>query len=359
MNSSQESAPFALDALPEIVLIKILENLTYDQVAKMRIISCYFNRICKQHLNRGFQRVDRLQSQYLKELKAKLPRRESARRNHPYARHCDILTAIDTRMNLLSMTFGKYMDANLCCFIPGKIMDEIYNVLRILKNTSPSNSRDQKDAPRTYEVLQELRDISSMAMEHFDDKVVPGLIRRHQQASSSSSGSGTSSPMVNLGPSRLLSSPGAAALFVASSPSTSSGNVIANPALAPHQKVMRDEFLALKKKMSEVMGKHKSARKEQNEKIENLQRTVNAQAALISSQTEMLKEINKKLLENEQKFADFLHAKGMASSPTKRPLPSVMTSPTDDGEQIENASSAPPTKKFKPIVLVCLKEKEL
>ena len=52
------------------------------------------------------------------------------------------------------MTFGKYMDANLCCFIPGKIMDEIYNVLRILKNTSPSNSRDQKDAPRTYEVLQ-------------------------------------------------------------------------------------------------------------------------------------------------------------------------------------------------------------
>ena len=52
------------------------------------------------------------------------------------------------------MTFGKYMDASLCCFIPGKIMDEIYNVLRILKTTSPSNSRDQKDAPRTYEVLQ-------------------------------------------------------------------------------------------------------------------------------------------------------------------------------------------------------------
>lgn len=269
MNSSPESDTFALEALPEIVLIKILENLTYDQVARMRIISVYFNRICKQHLNRGFQRVDRQQSQYLKELKSKLPRRESARRNHPYARHCDILTAIDTRMNLLSMTFGKYMDASLCCFIPGKIMDEIYNVLRILKTTSPSNSRDQKDAPRTYEVLQELRDISSMAMEHFDDKVVPGLIRRHQQASNSGSpgsGSGSGSPMVNLGPSRLLSSPGAAALFVASSPSTSSGNSIANPALAPHQKVMRDEFVALRKKMSEVMGKTKSARKEQKDR---------------------------------------------------------------------------------------------
>ena len=83
-----------------------------------------------------------------------------------------------------------------------------------------------------------------------------------------------------------------------------------------------------------------------------MQRTVNAQAALISSQTEMLKEINKKLLENEQKFADFLHAKGMASSPTKRPLPPVMSSPTskenDAVEQIENASSSePPAKKFR------------
>ena len=81
-----------------------------------------------------------------------------------------------------------------------------------------------------------------------------------------------------------------------------------------------------------------------------MQRTVNAQAALISSQTEMLKEINKKLLENEQKLADFLHAKGVASSPTKRPLPPVMTCPTskeEDGERIEYASSAPPAKKFK------------
>ena len=39
MNSSPENNTFALEALPEIVLIKILENLTYDQVARMRIIS--------------------------------------------------------------------------------------------------------------------------------------------------------------------------------------------------------------------------------------------------------------------------------------------------------------------------------
>ena len=49
-------------------------------------------------------------------------------------------------MNLLSLSFGKYIDANLCCFIPGKIIDEIYHVLKILKTNC--------DPPSTYEVLQ-------------------------------------------------------------------------------------------------------------------------------------------------------------------------------------------------------------
>ena len=40
-----------------------------------------------------------------------------------------------------------------------------------------------------------------------------------------------------------------------------------------------------------------------------MERTINAQASLISSQAEMLKEMNKKLLETEQKMADFIHAK--------------------------------------------------
>ena len=43
----------------------------------------------------------------LKGVKAKLPRRESERRNHKLSRHCDILTAIETRISLLSMTFLK------------------------------------------------------------------------------------------------------------------------------------------------------------------------------------------------------------------------------------------------------------
>ena len=254
--------------------------------------------------------MEKVQSNFLKDLKSKLPRRESARRNHPYARHCDILTAIDTRMNLLSMTFGKYMDANLCCFIPGKIIDEIYNVLNILRTNC--------ETPRTYEVLQELRDISSMAMEHFDEKIVPGLLKKHQKetASTSNSPPSSSSPLT---PSRLLTSP-------AFLPSPASKYTIPVPL-----KSMRDELNAHKKKMSESLARQKltfkkvrnfllksplnfdefcfQAFRKQNEKIENLERTLSAQASLISSQTEMLKEMNKKLLESEQKMADYIHAK--------------------------------------------------
>lgn len=56
------------------------------------------------------------------QVKAKLPRRESERRNHPLARHVDILSAIETRLSLLSMTYSKYIDLGLCCFIPGKVI---------------------------------------------------------------------------------------------------------------------------------------------------------------------------------------------------------------------------------------------
>ena len=51
-----------------------------------------------------------------------------------------------------------------------QVLDEIFHVLTYIKN-NPS-------PPRAHELLQELRDISSMAMEHFDEKIVPVLKRQ-------------------------------------------------------------------------------------------------------------------------------------------------------------------------------------
>ncbi len=53
-------------------------------------------------------------------------RRESERRNHSLARHADILAAVETRLSLLNMTFMKYVDSNLCCFIPGKVHVHVF-----------------------------------------------------------------------------------------------------------------------------------------------------------------------------------------------------------------------------------------
>ena len=44
------------------------------------------------------------------------------------------------------MTFMKYVEMNLCCFIPGKVIDEIFRVLRVIK-------QDQQP-PRSHEILQ-------------------------------------------------------------------------------------------------------------------------------------------------------------------------------------------------------------
>ncbi|EEC13977.1 F-box containing protein, putative [Ixodes scapularis] len=157
----------SVENLPAEVVEGILSYLSYDEISTNRRVSRRFNSYCQRLLNQGFFRAERFHAKCLKAVKKQLPRRESERRTHPLARHCEILTSIETRLSLLSMTFMKYMDMGLCCFIPGKVIDEIFRVLRLVqKGGTP---------PRAHEILQELRDISSMAMEHFDERIAPEL----------------------------------------------------------------------------------------------------------------------------------------------------------------------------------------
>ena len=62
----------------------------------------------------------------------------------------------------LSFVFIKYVDLNLCCFIPGKVIDEIISVLRTIQM--------EENLPAAYEILEELRDLSSMAIEFFEQE---------------------------------------------------------------------------------------------------------------------------------------------------------------------------------------------
>lgn len=102
-------------------------------------------------------------------------------RNHALAKHADILTCIETRISMLSMTYTKYIELNLCCFIPGKIIDEVLQILRLVGTTLRPL--------RAHEVLQELRDISSMAIDHFDEQIAPNLKKSFCEISSQKMGS--------------------------------------------------------------------------------------------------------------------------------------------------------------------------
>jgi len=73
----------------------------------------------------------------------------------------------------------------------------------------------------------------------------------------------------------------------------------------------------------------------QREKIDKLEQLINNQASLIESQDEMLKDMNKKILENEQKLADFVTAKDVVG----RKRPADNDNLTDD-HNAENSSSS-------------------
>ncbi|CAG9811388.1 unnamed protein product [Chironomus riparius] len=165
-------------SLPDCVLEIILSYLSYDDIAKSRVVCRKFNEINKQALNHGFYKLLSYHSKHMKRIKAMLPRRESERRNHHLAKHSDVLTCIETRLSMLSMTYQKHIQSGLVCFIPGKIIDECYKVIRSITNSNDEEIRNL----RAHEILQELRDISSMAIDHFDEKIAVDFTKNSIEA---------------------------------------------------------------------------------------------------------------------------------------------------------------------------------
>ncbi|KRT80967.1 hypothetical protein AMK59_5205 [Oryctes borbonicus] len=266
--------------LPDVALEKIFSFLTYDEIAKNREVCKRFNEIGSTLLSRGFIQAEKRHSSIYKKMKALLPRRESERRNHPLANHCDILSALETRMSMLNMTFSKYIDTNLCCFIPGKVIDEIERVLRVIQSKGPP--------PRTHELLLELRDISSMAMEYFEEQILPNLKRQMEQP-----------PMIPLLP-----------------PTSSKGSkyVLVDCILAEevskmrkqnrHQKIQLAMFTTKLNKIERKVKRQGLKLKTQAIKIHEQERKIQEQSSKIQEQETTIADLRKHIDEWEQKFAD-------------------------------------------------------
>lgn len=284
-------------SIPEEILETVLSYLSFNEISELRPVCQQINKRCKALLNSGFTRVDRLHSQIQKKVKSQLPRRESERRNHPLARHVDILSAIETRLSLLSMTYMRYIDTGLCCFIPGKVLDELLKILKALQLTT-----DQP--PRAHEFLQELRDISSMAMEHFEEKIAPTLKTKlpalplpypfNESCSSSPETPGLSQP-----------SP----VLALTTPSAIRGPPIRQEISRLNGQV-RSHTLVLtqyKREMSDLKNRWVETRKkalDQEKRVQTQKKKINDQAETIAEQQRKINELNKKILEYDLKFED-------------------------------------------------------
>lgn len=154
------------------------------------------DRVCGSILNSTFQKLQAQMLNRFQAIKAQMPRRESARRNHPLACESDIIETLHMRLTLLQMSFGKHIERKHCCFFPGEvnevllanyknknmqytnlykfqfliifqILDEVNRILHYIRVTPK--------LARPYKVTDELFDLSTMAMEYFKERIEPTL----------------------------------------------------------------------------------------------------------------------------------------------------------------------------------------
>ena len=64
---------------PILVQDKILKYFSYTELSRLRSVSKHFHRLCSEELNRGYFQLDVIIHDLQKQIKVKLPRRESER----------------------------------------------------------------------------------------------------------------------------------------------------------------------------------------------------------------------------------------------------------------------------------------
>uniref|UniRef100_A0A1B6FG61 F-box domain-containing protein n=1 Tax=Cuerna arida TaxID=1464854 RepID=A0A1B6FG61_9HEMI len=153
--------------LPSDCMEKIFSYLGFKNVSYLRLVSRRLDQVCSAILNSTFQKLQTQMLHRFQNIKSKMPRRESARRNHPLACESDIIETLHMRLTLLQMSFGKHIERKHICFFAGEILDEVYRILHYIKVTPK--------LARPYKVTDELFDLSTMAMEYFKERIEPTL----------------------------------------------------------------------------------------------------------------------------------------------------------------------------------------
>ena len=174
---TSNTASLHLQDLPEDVLRNILSMLTHHEVAMIRTVNKRFNTICISLLNKGF-RSAKLYHTSLRRIIWEQNRfaKPEPLVHHKLVRDLDILRTIGTQIAILDETFLDYINNNLCCSVPGRIVDQILSMLRAIQAKRKSNHYKCKcECSRAYKTLQKFTNTSSKAIKHFNEKIAPTL----------------------------------------------------------------------------------------------------------------------------------------------------------------------------------------
>lgn len=157
--------------------------------------------------------------------------------------------------------------------------------------------RGMKSPPKAHEVLQELRDLSSMAMEHFDEKILPDL--KHSLCSSLSSNIMNS---YDLPTTSLSTSHHSSTHSLPSISQTFTTDKLDTIFKKIYNQMRKNKALVIKTKTQ--MNKLKQVSKKQNYKIQLQYKLIVDQHKKIKSQETQLADMKKHMEEWEQKLGD-------------------------------------------------------
>ena len=108
--------------LQQVTTPLLISNFTFCTLCYCQQVCQRFNQAGCSILNKAFNKAITEMQHRFQSIKAKMPRRESARRKHPLARECDIIETVHMRLTVLQMTFGRHISRGHCCFFPGEVV---------------------------------------------------------------------------------------------------------------------------------------------------------------------------------------------------------------------------------------------
>ena len=171
-----------MEIIPEIVLEEILSKLKYHEVAILRGVNKRFNSIGIRILNKGYKAAKLQHTKLYETIKVSSSQNHSKyTKNHPLMyhiliRHYDVLSTIGRNLIILDDTFSNYINLNLCCFIPGQVIDNMMSIFQTIQE----DWDDKRDVYRcecsnAYKALHKCIDTSVRAMQYFNEKIAPNL----------------------------------------------------------------------------------------------------------------------------------------------------------------------------------------